>query len=135
MDTPRRNLIGRVQIHVQTAPGFTDLAISAKGLVTVKVETRAGLYGSGRTRLRATVATRDRAAGKNSVAIASTSRVLDHDVHPRLCAAILDPLTFGRGIVETGTDSYPLAQTKATARAASGHTAPGPAIFAARHMP
>jgi hypothetical protein len=32
--------------------------------------------------------------------------MLDQDVHSRLCAAILDPLAFGRGIIETGTDSY-----------------------------
>ena len=31
---------------------------------------------------------------------------------PRLCAAILDRLTFGGNIIETGTDSYRLAHTK-----------------------
>lgn len=30
---------------------------------------------------------------------------------PRLCAAIVDRLTFGGTILETGTDSYRLAQT------------------------
>ena len=32
---------------------------------------------------------------------------------PRLCAAIVDRLTFGGNIIETGTDSYRLAQTRA----------------------
>jgi DNA replication protein DnaC len=34
---------------------------------------------------------------------------------PRLCAAIVDRLTFGGNIIETGTDSYRLAQTRARA--------------------
>lgn len=34
---------------------------------------------------------------------------------PRLGAAIVDRLTFGGNIVETGTDSYRLAQTRARA--------------------
>jgi hypothetical protein len=33
---------------------------------------------------------------------------------PRLCAAIVDRLTFGGNIIETGTDSYRLAHTRAT---------------------
>ena len=33
---------------------------------------------------------------------------------PRLCAAIVDRLTFGGNIIETGTDSYRLARTRAT---------------------
>jgi hypothetical protein len=32
---------------------------------------------------------------------------------PRPCAAIGDQLTFGGNIIETGTDSYRLAQTRA----------------------
>ncbi len=55
---------------------------------------------------------------RNSVAIASnelfggwTKTFTD----PRLCAAIVDRLTFGGNIIETGTDSYRLAQTKAQA--------------------
>jgi len=32
---------------------------------------------------------------------------------PRLCAAIVDRLTFGGNIIETGTDSYRLAVTRA----------------------
>ena len=32
---------------------------------------------------------------------------------PRLCAAIVDRLTFNGTIIETGTESYRLAQTKA----------------------
>jgi DNA replication protein DnaC len=31
---------------------------------------------------------------------------------PRLCAAIVDRLIFGRNIIETGTDSYRLAHTR-----------------------
>ncbi|MGP4103323.1 ATP-binding protein [Nonomuraea sp. KM90] len=38
----------------------------------------------------------------------------------RLCAAIVDRLTFGGNIIETGTDSYRLAQARARARANSG---------------
>jgi DNA replication protein DnaC len=32
---------------------------------------------------------------------------------PRLCAAIVDRLTFGGNIIETGTDSYRLAHARA----------------------
>ena len=32
---------------------------------------------------------------------------------PRLCAAIVDRLTFEAHIIQTGTDSYRLAQTRA----------------------
>jgi hypothetical protein len=32
---------------------------------------------------------------------------------PRLCAAVVDRLTFGSNIVETGTDSYRLVATRA----------------------
>ncbi len=32
---------------------------------------------------------------------------------PRLCAAIVDRLTFGGNIIETGTDSFRLAQARA----------------------
>jgi DNA replication protein DnaC len=35
---------------------------------------------------------------------------------PRLCAAIVDQITFGGSIIETGTDSYRLAQTRAAQR-------------------
>lgn len=34
---------------------------------------------------------------------------------PRLCAAIVDRLTFNGTIIETGTDSYHLASTRARA--------------------
>jgi hypothetical protein len=41
-------------------------------------------------------------------------RWLDQDLHrPRLCAAIVDRLTFGGNIIETGTDSYRLAAARA----------------------
>ena len=36
---------------------------------------------------------------------------------PRLCAAIVDRLTFGAHIMETGTDSHRLARSKAVAAA------------------
>lgn len=36
---------------------------------------------------------------------------------PRLCAAIVDRLTFNGTIIETGTDSYRLATTRARAEA------------------
>lgn len=52
---------------------------------------------------------------KNSVAIASNQSFADWGrtfTDPRLCAAIVDRLTFGGNIIETGTDSYRLAHTK-----------------------
>jgi DNA replication protein DnaC len=60
---------------------------------------------------------------KNSVAIASnesfggwTKKFTD----PRLCAAIVDRLTFNGTIIETGTDSYRLATTRARAEGPVG---------------
>ena len=53
---------------------------------------------------------------KNSVAIASNDSFSGWTktfTDPRLCAAIVDRLTFGGDIIETGTDSYRLAHTKA----------------------
>ncbi|WP_301184293.1 ATP-binding protein [Nocardiopsis exhalans] len=53
---------------------------------------------------------------KNSVAIASNESFggwTKTFTDPRLCAAIVDRLTFGGGIVETSTDSCRLAQTRA----------------------
>lgn len=52
---------------------------------------------------------------KNSVAIASNESFSGWTktfTDPRLCAAIVDRLTFGGNIIETGTDSYRLAHTK-----------------------
>jgi DNA replication protein DnaC len=37
---------------------------------------------------------------------------------PRLCAAIVDRLTFNGAIIQTGTESYRLAHTKAQAEQA-----------------
>lgn len=54
---------------------------------------------------------------KNSVAIASNDSFGSWTktfTDPRLCAAIVDRLTFGGNIIETGTDSYRLAHTRAT---------------------
>ncbi|MFJ7280985.1 IS21-like element helper ATPase IstB [Kitasatospora sp. NPDC098663] len=55
---------------------------------------------------------------KNSVAIASNESFggwTKTFTDPRLCAAIVDRLTFGGNIIETGTDSYRLATTRARA--------------------
>jgi DNA replication protein DnaC len=53
---------------------------------------------------------------KNSVAHRLQRLLLGLDktfTDARLCAAIVDRLTFGGNIIETGTDSYRLAHTKA----------------------
>ncbi|MFL9652088.1 ATP-binding protein, partial [Streptomyces sp. PB17] len=58
---------------------------------------------------------------KNSVAIASNESFSGWTktfTDPRLCAAIVDRLTFGGNIIETGTDSYRLATTRAQAERA-----------------
>jgi DNA replication protein DnaC len=52
---------------------------------------------------------------KNSIAIASNHAFYSWKrtfTDPRLCAAIVDRLTFNGAIIETGTDSYRLAHTK-----------------------
>ncbi|MEU7967457.1 IS21-like element helper ATPase IstB [Streptomyces sp. NPDC049097] len=57
---------------------------------------------------------------KNSVAIASNESFggwTKTFTDPRLCAAIVDRLTFNGTIIETGTESYRLAQTKARQQA------------------
>jgi DNA replication protein DnaC len=57
---------------------------------------------------------------KNSVAIASNESFSGWTktfTDPRLCAAIVDRLTFGGNIIETGTDSYRLARTRAAKQA------------------
>ncbi len=59
---------------------------------------------------------------KNSVAIASNESFSGWTrtfTDPRLCAAIVDRLTFAGNILETGTDSYRLAQTRARAEQVS----------------
>jgi DNA replication protein DnaC len=61
---------------------------------------------------------------KNSMAIASNESFSGWTktfTDPRLCSAIVDRLTFGGNIIETGTDSYRLAQTRARA----GHATAG----------
>lgn len=53
---------------------------------------------------------------KNSVAIASNESFggwTETFTEPRLCAAIVDHLTFDGTIIETGTDSFRLASTRA----------------------
>jgi DNA replication protein DnaC len=59
---------------------------------------------------------------KSSVAIASNESFSGWTktfTDPRLCAAIVDRLTFGGNIIETGTDSYRLARTRARAEHAT----------------
>lgn len=58
---------------------------------------------------------------KNSVAIASNESFSGWTktfTDPRLCAAIVDRLTFNGAIIQTGTESYRLAHTKALAEQA-----------------
>lgn len=53
---------------------------------------------------------------KNAIAIASNqyfSAWTDTFTDPRLCAAIVDRLTYNATIIETGTNSYRLAHTRA----------------------
>ncbi|SNX88446.1 DNA replication protein DnaC [Streptomyces sp. TLI_55] len=53
---------------------------------------------------------------KNSIAIASNEAFTGWSrtfTDPRLCAAIVDRLTFNATLIETGTESYRLARTKA----------------------
>ena len=60
--------------------------------------------------------------GKNSVAIASNESFSGWTktfTDPRLCAAIVDRLTFGGNIIETGTISYRLAHARAQRGVAS----------------
>jgi hypothetical protein len=45
---------------------------------------------------------------------------------PRLCAAIVDRLTFNATIIEIGTESYRLARTKAQKKNAAKHTVTTP---------
>jgi hypothetical protein len=57
-------------------------------------------------------------AQENSPSVYGCSRVvlrLDRDLSDRLCVAIVAQITFGGNIIETGTDSYRLAQTRAQA--------------------
>ena len=52
---------------------------------------------------------------KASVAIASNEAFSGWTktfTDPRLCAAIVDRLTYGGNIIETGSDSYRLARTR-----------------------
>lgn len=53
---------------------------------------------------------------KNSIAIASNELFTGWSTtftDPRLCAAIVDRLTFDTTLIETGRESYRLARTKA----------------------
>ncbi len=65
---------------------------------------------------------------KNSVAIASNESFggwTKTFTDPRLCAAIVDRLTFNGTIIGTGTDSYRLASTRARAEAAASQVPVG----------
>jgi len=64
---------------------------------------------------------------KNSLAIASNDSFggwAKTFKDPRLCAAIVDRITFAGTIIETGTDSYRLAQTQARGAQNPGSQAP-----------
>ena len=75
-----------------------------------------GDSGTGKSHLLIALGTEAAMAGyrvKASVAIASNDSFggwTKTFTDPRLCAAIVDRLTFGGTILETGTDSYRLAQ-------------------------
>jgi DNA replication protein DnaC len=75
---------------------------------------------------------------KNSVAIASNESFggwTKTFTDPRLCTAIVDRLTFDAAVIETGTDSYRLAQTKARAVQAATVRPPAPALRAGECSP
>jgi IstB-like ATP binding protein len=77
------------------------------------VHRRTRVHAAGPPRRRAALSGPDRARGEASVAIASNESFSGWTktfTDPRLCAAIVDRLTFGGTIIETGTDSYRLAQ-------------------------
>jgi DNA replication protein DnaC len=60
---------------------------------------------------------------KNSVAIASNESFSSWTkpfTDLKLCAAIVDRLTFGGNIIETGSDSYRLAHTRARRQTTAG---------------
>jgi IstB-like ATP binding protein len=80
-----------------------------------ELPTYRGFLAEPRPRWRATGTEREE---KNSMAIASNENFSGWTktfTDPTLCAAIVDRLTFGGNIIETGTDSYRLAQTRARA--------------------
>lgn len=82
----------------------------------VGLHRRTRLHGTRQTRRRAAFRGVARTGGKNAVAIASNelfSGWTTMFTDPRLCAAIVDQLTFGDNIIEIGTDSYRLAHTRA----------------------
>ncbi|MFI6537955.1 IS21-like element helper ATPase IstB [Nonomuraea sp. NPDC050547] len=62
----------------------------------------------------------------NSIAIASNESLSGWTktfTEPRLCAAIVDRLTYGGNIIETGTESYRLARTRARTEASTAEKA------------
>jgi DNA replication protein DnaC len=73
---------------------------------------------------------------KNSMAIASDESFPSWTktfTDPRLCAAVVDRLAFGGNIIETGSDSYRLAHTKA--QQSGGRPMTGRGITGARTTP
>ena len=77
---------------------------------------RARLHGTGPPRRELLFQVLTEREEKASVAIASNESFSGWTktfTDPRLCAAIVDRLTFGGNIIETGTQSYRLAKTLA----------------------
>jgi DNA replication protein DnaC len=77
------------------------------------VHRRTRVHAAGSPRRRALFQVLTEREEKASVAIASNESFSGWTktfTDPRLCAAIVDRLTFGGTIIETGTDSYRLAQ-------------------------
>lgn len=73
---------------------------------------------------------------KNSIAIASNESFSGWTktfADPRLCAAIVDRLTFGGNIIKTGSDSYRLAHTKNTRARGTGSKQTGRTRRAVHH--
>ncbi len=65
---------------------------------------------------------------QNAVAIASNDSFSGWTktfTDPRLCAAIVDRLTFGGNIIETGTKSYRLAQARTQRAGGAKSSRPG----------
>jgi IstB-like ATP binding protein len=72
-------------------------------------------YGAGPARRRTSLPGTDRKGGtfRGGDRLQRAVLPLDQDLHrPRLCAAIVDRLTFAGQIIETGTESYRLAHAR-----------------------
>lgn len=83
---------------------------------------RARIHATGPPRGRNAVPSVDRTRGTAAIAIASNQAFSGWTgtfSDPRLCAAIIERLTFAGLIIETGTESYRLAHAKAARAVAS----------------